>query len=42
LQLTETEHKQAREVEISHQFLREIGRPAGDYFHIMDRSDGPQ
>jgi uncharacterized iron-regulated protein len=41
LQLTESERKQAREIEISHQFLRDIGRPAGDYFHIMDRSDGP-
>jgi uncharacterized iron-regulated protein len=38
LQLTESERKQAREIEMSHQFLRGIGRPPGDYYHIMDLS----
>jgi uncharacterized iron-regulated protein len=36
LQLTEQERKQAREVEISHQFLRELGRPPADYFQITE------
>ena len=35
LELSEAERKQAREVEISHAFLREIGRPAADYFHVV-------
>ena len=32
LQLSEQERKQAREVEITHAFLQELGKPAGDYF----------
>jgi hypothetical protein len=34
LHLTEQERKQARTVEVTHEFLRELGRPPGDYFHI--------
>ena len=34
LHLSAEEQKQAREVEITHQFLREIGRAPGDYFHV--------
>jgi len=35
LQLSEAERKQAREIEVPHQFLRDLGRPPGDYFHII-------
>jgi len=34
LSLSEAERKQAREIEVPHEFLRELGRPAGDFFHI--------
>src|SRR5262249_11746271 len=37
-ELTERERKQAREVEISHQFLREIGRAPGDYVHVVEQA----
>ena len=36
LQLTEAERKQAREIEIPHQFLRELGRPAADFIHVVE------
>jgi len=36
LHLTETERKQARAIEVPHQFLRELGRPPGDFFHITE------
>lgn len=40
LQLTEQERKQARSIEVSHEFLRELERPAGDYFQVTQmRSD---
>lgn len=38
LHLTENERKQAREIEISHQFLREIGRAPGDYLQVVERA----
>jgi uncharacterized iron-regulated protein len=38
LHLTEAERKQAREIEVPHQFLRELARPPGDFFHIIERS----
>jgi len=34
LRLSEEEKKQARTIEVSHDFLRELGRPAGDYFQV--------
>jgi uncharacterized iron-regulated protein len=34
LELTEQERKQARSIEVSHEFLRELERPAGDYFQV--------
>ena len=34
LHLTEEERKQARSIEVSHEFLRELERPAGDYFQV--------
>ncbi len=34
LELSDQERKQAREVEISHEFLRELNRPSADYFQI--------
>ncbi len=36
LQLSEQERKQAREVEVSHEFLRQLGRPPADYFQITE------
>jgi uncharacterized iron-regulated protein len=36
LQLTEAERKQAREIEVPHQFLRDLGRPTADFFHIVE------
>jgi uncharacterized iron-regulated protein len=36
LHLSETERKQAREIEVPHEFLREIGRPPGDFFHVIE------
>lgn len=36
LHLSETERKQAREIEIPHQFLRDLGRPAADFFHVIE------
>jgi uncharacterized iron-regulated protein len=35
LHLSEAERKQAREIEVPHQFLRKLGRPPADYFHII-------
>ena len=35
LQLSAQERKQAREVDISHQFLRELGRAPGDFFQVI-------
>jgi uncharacterized iron-regulated protein len=34
LQLTEKERAQAREIEVSHEFLHTLGRAAGDYVQI--------
>jgi len=34
LRLTEQERRQSRSIEVSHEFLRELGHPSGDYFHI--------
>lgn len=34
LRLSETELRQSRDVEISHEFLRELDRPPGDYIHV--------
>jgi len=36
LHLSEAERKQAREIEVPHQFLKELGRPPGDFFHIIE------
>ena len=36
LHLTEAERKQAREIEVPHQFLRELGRLPGDFFHVIE------
>lgn len=36
LQLTETERKQAREVEVSHEFLRSLGRIVADFLHVVE------
>jgi uncharacterized iron-regulated protein len=38
LQLSEEERKQAREIEIPHSFLKDLGRPAADYFHVAGRT----
>ena len=38
LHLSEEERRQAREIEISHQFLRDLGRSAGDYFSVASQS----
>jgi uncharacterized iron-regulated protein len=35
LHLSEAERKQARAIEVPHQFLRELGRPSGDFFHVI-------
>lgn len=35
LQLTEAERKQARDVEVSHEFLRGLGRPPADFLHVI-------
>jgi uncharacterized iron-regulated protein len=35
LHLSAQERKQAREVDISHQFLRDLGRAPGDFFQVM-------
>jgi hypothetical protein len=37
LRLSEQERKQARDIEVPHEFLRELGRPPGDYLHITAR-----
>jgi uncharacterized iron-regulated protein len=42
LHLTEEERKQARDIEITHSFLREVGRPPGDYFHIVQPAGSVQ
>jgi len=42
LQLTPQERKEARDVEVSHQFLRDLGRFPGDYFHIIEPSRQPK
>ncbi len=34
LHLTAKERKESREVDISHQFLRDLGRPPGDFFQV--------
>jgi uncharacterized iron-regulated protein len=34
LRLSEQEQRQSRKVEVSHEFLRELDRPAGDYFNV--------
>lgn len=36
LHLSEAERKQSRMIEVSHEFLRELGRPAGDYFQLTE------
>ena len=36
LHLTEEERKQAREIEVPHQFLRDLGRSAADFTHITE------
>ena len=36
LHLSEAERKQAREIEMPQQFLRELGRPPGDFFHAIE------
>jgi len=36
LELTEEERKQSRTIEVSHEFLRELGRPPADYFHVIE------
>lgn len=36
LHLSETERKQAREIEVPHQFLKELGRPAADFYHVIE------
>jgi uncharacterized iron-regulated protein len=36
LHLTEEERKQAREIEISHEFLSGVGRAAADYFQVVE------
>jgi len=41
LHLTEEERKQARAIEVSHEFLRELGRPPGDYFHVTEAMAHP-
>lgn len=36
LHLTEEERKQAREIEVPHEFLRELGRPPADFIHVIE------
>lgn len=36
LQLTEQERKEARTIEVTHEFLRELGLPPADYFHVIE------
>lgn len=38
LELTEAERKQTREIEVSHEFLSNLGRPAADYLHVVEPS----
>jgi hypothetical protein len=35
LSLSEAERKQAREIEVPHEFFRELGRQPADYFHVI-------
>jgi uncharacterized iron-regulated protein len=41
LELSETERKQARDVSIPHDFLRELGRLPADFTHIMAPTKAP-
>lgn len=36
LQLNDVERKQAREIELPHQFLRDFGRPPADFFQVIE------
>ena len=36
LEMTEAERKQMREIEVSHEFLSDLGRPAADYLHVIE------
>jgi uncharacterized iron-regulated protein len=36
LQLTDEERQQAREIEVPHQFLRDLGRSPSDFIHITE------
>lgn len=36
LKLSEAERKQAREIEITHEFLRSLGRASGDFLNIVE------
>ena len=40
LRLSEQERQQARSIEISHEFLRELGRPSGDYLQVTALAEG--
>src|SRR5262249_51920431 len=40
LHLSEQERQQSRSIEVSHEFLRELGRPPGDYFHVTALAEG--
>jgi uncharacterized iron-regulated protein len=42
LHLTEQERKQAREIEVSHEFLKELGHPPGDYLELIEPANPPQ
>jgi uncharacterized iron-regulated protein len=42
LQMTEAERQQAREIEVPHQFLRDLGRLPADFFHVIQPLPGSE
>jgi len=42
LHLSEQERQQSREIEISHEFLQQLGRPSGDYFQVSAPAAQPR
>jgi uncharacterized iron-regulated protein len=40
LRLSDVERRQSRDVEISHEFLKELSRPPGDYVHVTASATG--
>jgi uncharacterized iron-regulated protein len=40
LEMTEAERKQMREIEVSHEFLSDLGRPSADYLQVIEPARG--